>query len=70
MMTRRFQEVAERIGQLPPSTQDELAASLEAVLARAAVEASPIPELAAEVRSVFERVLDEHAESIAYLKDR
>jgi hypothetical protein len=70
MMTRRFQEFAERIGQLPPSTQDELAASLEAVLARAAADTSPIPELAAEVRSALERVLHEHAESITYLKDR
>jgi hypothetical protein len=70
MMTSRFQEVAERIGRLPAATQDELAASLEAVLARAAQTASPVPELAAEVRVAFEQVLVEHAETLAYLKDR
>lgn len=70
MMTRRFQEVAERIGQLPASTQDELAASLEAVLTHAVQDATPVPELTDEVRDAFERVLAEHAESIAYLKDR
>lgn len=70
MMTPRFQEVADRIGQLPESIQDELAASLEAVLARAAQDASPIPMLGDDVRAAFERVLAEHAESIAYLKDR
>lgn len=75
MITDRLRSAVDRAAQLPPETQDALAGALEHALdiaAQATALSSPghTPTLAPEVRAAFERVIQRHAASLAYLKDR
>jgi len=67
MITDRFQAVVETAAQFPPEVQDELAAALEETLKRIT---QPVPQMSPDIRAVFEQVMQEHAEDIAYLKDK
>jgi hypothetical protein len=76
MITDRLRSAVDRAAQLPPETKDALASALEqaldAAVERAGVGAAttPPPILSPEVRDAFEHVLERHAASLAYLKDR
>ncbi len=74
MITNRLRSAVDPAAQLPPETQDALASALEqaldAAVERAGAATTPPPILSTEVRDAFEQVLQRHAASLAYLKDR
>ncbi len=68
MITDHLRAVLERAGQeLSPEAQDALAAVIEELLPAVRRTAPPLPD---EVRSAFEQALVDHAETLAYLKER
>lgn len=68
MITDHLRVVLERAGQLlSPEAQDALAEVIEDLLPDATHAAPPLP---ADVRAAFELAVVEHAETLAYLKDR
>ncbi|HEY8326530.1 MAG TPA: hypothetical protein VIG77_18705 [Ktedonobacterales bacterium] len=67
MLTNRFKALEDVVAQLPPETQDTLAATLEDAL-RQMSQGEPAP--AADIAAVIERALARHAASLEYLKDK
>lgn len=67
MMTDRFKAVVDAVGQLPPDTQNRIAAAVEEVLRQTA---QPVPPMSPDVRVEYERVLPDLAATFAYLKDK
>jgi hypothetical protein len=68
MITDHLRAVLERAGQeLSPEAQDALAHVIEDLLPTVTRTAPPLPD---ELRRVFEQALADHAETLAYLRDR
>lgn len=70
MLTERFKALEEAIAELPPETQDSLAATLEDALLKLRQGAQGAPVVSADVAAAIERALDQHAASLEYLKDK
>lgn len=70
MLTERFKALEAAIAELPPETQDSLAATLEDALLKLRQSEQGAPVVAADVAAAIERALDQHAASLEYLKDK
>lgn len=70
MLTERFKALEAAIAELPPETQDSLAATLEDALLKLRQSEQGAPVVAADVAAAIERTLDQHAASLEYLKDK
>jgi hypothetical protein len=62
MITERLQHVIDEIAKLPPEEQDRVAAAIQAAL--------EMPRLSPEWQASVERVMQEQAETLEYLKDK
>lgn len=67
MLTNRFKALEYVVAQLPPETQDTLAATLEDAL-RHMQHGEPVAD--ADLTAAVERALEQHAASLEYLKDK
>ena len=67
MMTERFRTAVDSAAQLPPATQDQLAAALEEAIKQVT---RPVPQMSPDVRRAFEQAMREHEATLEYLKDK
>ncbi|MGH2503849.1 MAG: hypothetical protein ACRDID_15165 [Ktedonobacterales bacterium] len=68
MLTNRFKALEDVVAQLPPETQDTLAATLEDAL-RQMRQGEPIIA-ADDLAAAITRALERHGASLEYLKDK
>ena len=67
VITERLQQVIDAVKDLPPEEQDRVAAAIQAVLQQPSVTSETVRP---EVMAAFERVMDNSADVLEYLRDK